>query len=283
MITIKNEFIRAEISEKGAELRSLSVLGKEYVWQADPEFWGKSCPILFPVCGGIKDEEAVIDGKVYKLPRHGFARDCIFELEEVTDTSASFLLRSSEKTLEIYPFNFEFRVKFALEKKSIRVTYGVKNLSNDVMYYSVGSHEGYSTPEGLEEYDIVFPEKVTLYSNDLEGALLGDTATLVIEDSNTLPLKTEYFEADTLIFRDIPVKSVRLRKKDGSREIKVSFPDFDHLMLWTVMGAKFICIEAWNGLSDHKDTDKNLKTKLGIKALSPSSSDEFTHSIEIVR
>ena len=46
MVTIKNDFIKAEISEKGAELKSVTALGKEYVWQADPEFWGKSCPIL---------------------------------------------------------------------------------------------------------------------------------------------------------------------------------------------------------------------------------------------
>lgn len=119
------------------------------------------------------------------------------------------------------------------------------------------------------------------YSTNLEGGLLDDTKTLMVEGSDTLPLKTDYFKVDTLIFENIESKSVRLCKKDGEREIKISFPDFDHLMLWTVMGAKFICIEAWNGLSDRKNTDKNLKTKKGIKTLGPSTCAEFTHVIEI--
>lgn len=283
MITLKNNFIKAEISEKGAELKSVTALGKEYVWQADPEFWGKSCPILFPICGGLKDGEYVLDEKTYTLSRHGFVRDMLFDVEEVSDSAAVFLLKSSEKTLKVYPFDFEFRVKFALDEKRVMITYSVKNLSKDTMYYSVGSHEGFSVPEGLEEYDIVFPKKVTLYSNDLENGLLSDTKTLMIENSDTLPLKTDYFKVDTLIFRDMPTNSVTLRKKDGSRELRIDFPDFEHLMLWTVMGSKFICIEVWNGLSDHKDTDKNLKTKLSIKALAPTDSIDFTHSIEIIK
>lgn len=283
MITIRNEYIKAEIAEKGAELKSIALNGKEYVWQADPAFWGKSCPILFPICGGLKDGEYVLDGKAYTLSRHGFARDMIFNVEEVSDVSATFLLKSTKDTIKVYPFDFEFRVKFTLEERKTNVTYKVTNLTSSDMYYSVGSHEGFAVPEGLEEYNVAFEKAGDYYSTNLEGGLLDDTKTLMVEGSDTLPLKTDYFKVDTLIFENIESKSVTLRKKDGEREIKISFPDFDHLMLWTVMGAKFICIEAWNGLSDHKDTDKNIKTKKGIKTLGPSSSAEFTHVIEILK
>ena len=210
-------------------------------------------------------------------------RDFIFEIKEASDSSATFLLKSSSETLDVYPFDFEFRVRFTLEERKINVTYKVTNLTNSDMYYSVGSHEGFAVPEGLEEYDIVFEKAGDYYSTNLEGGLLDDTKTLMVEGSDTLPLKTDYFKVDTLIFESIESKSVRLRKKDGEREIKISFQGFDHLMLWTVMGAKFICIEAWNGLSDSKNTDKNLKTKKGIKTLEPSSSAEFTHVIEILK
>lgn len=283
MITIRNEYIKAEISEKGAELKSIALDGKEYVWQADPAFWGKSCPILFPICGGLKDGEYVLDGKAYTLSRHGFVRDMIFNVEEVSDISATFLLKSTKDTIKVYPFDFEFRVKFTLEERKINVTYKVTNLTSSDMYYSVGSHEGFAVPEGLEEYDVVFEKAGDYSSTNLEGGLLDDTKTLMVEGSDTLPLKTDYFKVDTLIFENIESKSVRLRKKDGEREIKISFPDFDHLMLWTVMGAKFICIEAWNGLSDSKSTDKNLKTKKGIKTLGSSTCAEFTHVIEILK
>ena len=39
-IGLKNGRASAAILEKGAELRSLNLSGKEIMWRADPAFWG---------------------------------------------------------------------------------------------------------------------------------------------------------------------------------------------------------------------------------------------------
>ena len=56
MITIKNEFLTAKINELGAELVSLKNGENEYIWEGKKEIWPNSCPIMFPICGGLKDD-----------------------------------------------------------------------------------------------------------------------------------------------------------------------------------------------------------------------------------
>ena len=54
MIELKNDLLTVIVSEKGAELQSIKdAEGKEYLWQADPRYWGRRSPILFPI--GIGD------------------------------------------------------------------------------------------------------------------------------------------------------------------------------------------------------------------------------------
>ena len=50
---LENENINISVNFKGAELKSIfnKVSQQELLWQADPEFWGKSSPVLFPIVG----------------------------------------------------------------------------------------------------------------------------------------------------------------------------------------------------------------------------------------
>ena len=81
MVELKNEQLSVVVSEKGAELQSIKdASGKEYLWQADPKYWNRRSPILFPIVCSVNDETYRVDGKEYHLPRHGFARDSEFKL-----------------------------------------------------------------------------------------------------------------------------------------------------------------------------------------------------------
>lgn len=284
MITIKNDYLTATILKKGAELRSLKTAdGKEYIWQADPAVWGSSAPIMFPVCGSLRDDEYTLDGKTYKMSKHGFAKTSLFDVEKKSDSSVTFLLKSSEQTKEVYPFDFEFRVVFSLSEKRLLVRYEVTNLGKENMLFSVGTHEAFSTPEGIEEYDVVFPEKEKLYSYDLKGPLLGNSKTFMGLSEDTIHLKYDLFDVDTLIFKDIVSRSAILQKRDGERAVRLEFDGFFNFMLWTKKNAEYICMEAWNGTPDPYNTDKNFRKKLGIQKVSPSSTYVRTHTIEVIK
>ena len=75
-ITISNDLFSAEIASFGAELQSLKnrKTGMEYIWQRDPDIWGSSAPVLFPVVGRMKNSSYRFEEKTYSMPLHGFAR-----------------------------------------------------------------------------------------------------------------------------------------------------------------------------------------------------------------
>ncbi|MFY7728725.1 MAG: aldose 1-epimerase family protein, partial [Flavobacterium sp.] len=73
--------ITASINPQGAELFSLKNGNTEYIWEGNPEFWGKHSPVLFPIVGTLKDNKYKVNGAEYNLTRHGFARDNEFTVK----------------------------------------------------------------------------------------------------------------------------------------------------------------------------------------------------------
>ena len=282
MITIKNDYLTAKINEVGAELKSLVCNDIQYIWQGDEKFWAGSAPLLFPICSGLKDDEYYLDGKKYTLQKHGYARFCKFEVENQVEDSVTFLLCSNEESLKQFPFRYELRVTYTLENKTLKVKYDVKNLSDDTMYFSIGAHEGYYCPEGIEEYDVILPEAETLDSTVLEGNVLGNNKVRIIENSDRIALKYDYFAVDALVFKDMKARSAVLKNRNNGKAVKVTFEGCDYFLLWTKPDAPYICLEPWCGISDNKDTDKNFKTKEGIRQIAAGGNFVNEHSIEVL-
>ncbi len=283
MIIIKNEHATASFNTLGAELKSFNFNGVEYIWPGSEKSWKGSAPILFPICSGLKDDTYYLNGEKYVLQKHGYARFCEFEVEKQMDDSVVFLLRSDEKSKKVFPFDYELRIIYTLTENGLKVDYKVDNLSNDTMYFSIGAHEGYFCPEGIEEYDIVLPEKETLYTSVLDGNVLSEEKELVIENSDTLSLKYDYFKVDALVFKEIKARSVVLKHKNNNRAIKVNFDGFDYLLLWTIPKENYICIEPWCGITDSVNTNQDFATKEGIQKIEKNGTYSCTHSFEILR
>ena len=103
MITLKNSMMTVDIDTNGAEIRRITVNGEDRLWNGDPTVWHGTAPVLFPMCGGLRDDKFTHCGKEYTLQKHGFARKMNFEVESETETSAVLLLKSNEETLKQFP------------------------------------------------------------------------------------------------------------------------------------------------------------------------------------
>lgn len=279
MITIKNERLTAKISELGAELKSLTMAGEEFMWQGDPEVWGFSAPMVFPICGLLRDGKFLYEGKEYSLPKHGFVRASEFTVTSLTDTEAVFTLVSSEKTKEAYPFDFILSVIFTLDGATLRVRYEVENTGAKTMYFSLGSHEAYSTPEGIESYDVVFDAPVDLAKTIIEDSLTTEKTVPVLKNSTVFPLYYSAFEDDALVFRDVPFRAATLRNRVTGRGVRVEFPDMEHMLIWHKYLAPYMCIEPWSGLPDACDADGKIENKLSITALDAGKTYTNEHTI----
>ncbi len=278
--TLKSDSLTVTISSFGAELQNVTTNeDTEFIWQGNKEIWSKRAPILFPVCGGLKENKFTYLGKEYKLCKHGFAQNLDFEIEKIAGSEAVFLLKSDEETLKVYPFEFEFRVIYRLEKNTLAVTYNVKNKTDGEMYFSVGAHEGYDCPDGLENYELVFEEDTNLDAYLLNGNTVSTNKVKILENSNVLPLNGKLFERDALVFRDAASKRVVLRHKLSSKSVCVDFPGHDYLLLWTKPVGKYLCIEPWCGIDDSEDMSFDITKKEGINKLSRDEEFNAVHTI----
>ncbi|MBP3592636.1 MAG: aldose 1-epimerase family protein [Clostridia bacterium] len=281
MVTIKNSEICVTIAKKGAEIQSIKRGGTEYMWGKDPAFWSSCAPIMFPICGGLKNGKYELDGESYEMPKHGFAKISEFEVEKKTDTSVTFLLRDNEQTRKHYPFAFAFRVIYEINGASLKVTYDAENCGDKTMYCTFGAHEAYACPEGIEAYELVFPEEETLDAYALNGDLLTDYTKRIVNKSNRLVLDDRHFVLDALVFRGVKSNSVTLVSKVSDRRVKVEFDGFDYLVLWHKHKAPYLCIEPWCGIQDVAGSSPRLAEKEGIHALCAGGHFTRTHTITV--
>lgn len=278
-LILSNKTIKAAFSTKGAELLSVIKDGKEKIWIGAPDVWPAHAPLLFPICGGLKDDKYQYEGKEYTLLKHGYIRNLEFAVESHNDKEIVFLHSSNDETLEQYPFNYELRVIYTLEDTTLKIDYHVKNLDDTSMYYSIGSHEGYYCPEGIEEYSIIFEKDEILDSNILNGNLLEYETVNVGKNTCELPLKYEYFTVDALVFLNLKSRKVSLKNRKTGVEVGLVFEGHDSFVLWTKPDAKYICMEPWCGCHDFVDSKYDFKNKKGIIKLLGREEKTKTHKI----
>ncbi len=283
--TITNGILTASFLRYGAELVSLkNAVGKEFIYR-DTSVWNGSAPVLFPICGGLRDDKFVFDGTEYNLCKHGFARKSNFELEEKSDSSLTFLLHESAETLAVYPFCFEFRVRYTLVDDSLVVEFITTNTDQKDLYYSCGAHEAYVCPGGIEKYSIVFDKPETLESHFVRGVTVDHETYPVLKNEEVLPLRYSDYAVDALVFSKFRSRGVTLAANDGTRMVRVDFPDSTHLLLWTTntQNAPYLCIEPWNGMPDYIDSEYDITERPGIRSLAPNESETITHTVTVIK
>ena len=133
----------AEINLHGAELISyIDAEGREYIWQGHPDVWAQHAPILFPVCGKAKDDQILIKGTAYPMPKHGFACNCDFSVFETGDNYVDLVLVASADTQVMYPFDFALHVIIKIDQFAFTTEFRIENKSDDMMPFCIGGHPG---------------------------------------------------------------------------------------------------------------------------------------------
>lgn len=275
MTVIENSFFKAGISTQGAQLTSIynKITGVEQLWQADPNVWPWHAPNLFPVVGGLINNQLHVDGKSYPMNRHGFARTSTFKLAaETTKVHALFSLQHTEETLAVYPYKFTYQVIYDLIDNALRVTYKVINLDNKAIWFSVGGHPAFNVPfnpgENYEDYYLEFEtaEKLETHTLSAEGFFHRETRDVPMK-GNKLRLTRALFNDDALVFKKLNTRQITIKSDKHDQTLSVEFPHFNYLGLWAKPGADFVCIEPWLGCADTAGDPKDITQKEGIQKL----------------
>ena len=286
-VVLSNHYFTVKINPLGAEM--ISVFSKswnrELLWNANPSWWARHAPVLFPIVGKLKNNTITINRKSYFIPQHGFARDQYFEVISSTSTQAVFLLRSSPETLLHFPFHFELQLKYKLIDEKLICEYKVFNPSTETLYYSIGAHPGFNFPFSQTSLPanrkVIFSKQEKNEFLALESGLFTPAVKNHFEsDNQTLILKNEILTDNALVLQN--VQSDQLVLTDGSQDLIFNWSGFNYFGIWTKdPSANFICLEPWAGLADDENFRGEISEKKGIRKLEKNQIQEYSFSIQI--
>lgn len=276
-VQIENKFLTATFAEQGAELISLKSKenGIEYIWQADPEYWGRHAPVLFPIVGRLKEDTYSYQGKEYHLPQHGFARDSLFEVIEQGAESVSFSLKATKETKKNYPFDFELVITYTLEEQNLTVHYQVENIGQEDLYFSVGGHPAFNVPleSGLSfsDYYLSYSPQKSRTQIPLSGPYADMENKTLAQTNISLDLTHDLFHKDALIYETKGVNTFTIESDESEHSVSLT-TEMPYVGIWspTPKEAPFVCIEPWCGIADTTTATGNLVDKVGINHLTPS-------------
>ncbi|MEE9438480.1 MAG: aldose 1-epimerase family protein [Saprospiraceae bacterium] len=287
--TISNDKLQLSVKEQGAEIHSFKSFktNREYIWQADPEIWPSHAPNLFPIIGCLKDDAFIYKGKEYKCPKHGlFRNNKSVNLINQSNNSLTFGLQYNEETLAIYPFKFDFQLKYILENNKLTIQHDVNNLGLNTMFFSLGGHPGFSCPlnedEVYSDYYLEFnsPETAERW-HVLKDGLIAKKTSPVFDTPTTIKLHNQLFDKDALVFKDLNSTMISLKSNKSHQVLSVEFEGFPYLGIWAKPNAPYVCIEPWLGIADSYDTNRDLENKEGILRLEPQKSFTASYYITI--
>ena len=288
MVELKNEQISVVIAEKGAELQSIKdANGKEYLWQADPAFWPRHSPILFPIVCSVNDDTYTVDGQAYHLPRHGFARDTDFKLIAQSERKVTFALESSEATKQVYPYDFTLSISYVLNDNKIGVIWHVHNTDTREIHFQIGGHPAFNIPDmkvGESQYGRIRldnQEPLDGLKSYIDGSHEMIEIPVETEDG-IIEFSDNTWRNDSVKIHKSQVHRAELLNKAGDPVVTVDFRT-PVIAFWSPYQkqAPFVCIEPWYGLGDPRGFQGEFKDKPLMNHLQPGASFMSKYEITI--
>ena len=272
--TLKNNEIEVKVNSLGAELVSVvSKSGFEYIWQGAQ--WPKHAPVLFPICGSLRNEKYVFNAREYHIGKHGFAKFYDFELKESSDTHVTLELASNEETLAVYPFEFSLSARFSIEGNALNVVFTLDNTGKIIMPYMFGWHPAFNLggDAPINSFYIDFGDKKELSRHTLQnGPFINPFYTAYpLKDGKYYLNEEEIYANDTMIFKDAP-KKITLEGGNRNRTLTLEYSDnLGYLCVWKYPSsdARYICLEPWSDIPSDGETPENFLSR-AMSRISPS-------------
>ncbi len=270
--------LTATVRAVGAELCSLrDAAGREYLWQAGPA-WPRHAPVLFPMVGRLAGDVLRHNGRTYRLPQHGFARDRVFTWAERSASGCRLELRDDAESRAAYPFAFRLELAFTLAAGGLDITATVHNPGAEVLPFGFGFHPGFAWPlpgaASQAGHAVLFdqPEPAPI------GRLPQDCFARAVEPSpvrgRDLALDPALFAAGAVVL-EAPHSRGLGYTAPGASGLRLAWQGLPQLGLWSKPGADFLCIEPWHGFHSPPGWDGAFLDKPGLALLPPGASQVF--------
>ena len=288
---IGTDKMRFSFSALGGELISAATSdGFEYIWQGDGNYWEKHAPLLFPICGRLKNSKYSFNKKEYELGCHGFLSNSLMEISKISDNNIIFSLSDSESTRAVFPFPFKLTVSYEAENTALHIKSTVENTGKTELPFMFGAHPGFNLPldNGIskEDYFIDFGcNECTIHGLDEEKSFVSQNDEKYYFKNGLFKIdEAKLAQMGTAIFSGVS-DEVKLFSPRGKRGVKINYSEeFKYFCVWKFPSeyADFICLEPWSGIPGNGINDEILETRSSMIRLKPNESKTFNYSITFI-
>ncbi|XID92471.1 aldose epimerase [Paenibacillaceae bacterium WGS1546] len=255
--------------ERGGILTSCRLHGQELFYLDRETFLNPQAnirggnPVLFPIAGQLVNGEYEWNGKTYRMKNHGVARTSAWEVAETSVEDAAGItlaLASNADTRSAYPFDFELRFTYRLKNGVLAIEQQYRNLSEEPMPMVAGFHPYFATESKSLTY--------------------GTDATRIFDynDKREKPFDG-YLQLEGMVesaaLLDARKPEITFPLSSG-RNVRLAYSEqFRYVVLWTVEGKPFVCVEPWTALNEA------LNHRRGLILVSPGDALELSLRFEL--
>lgn len=230
------------VPERGGIVTRWRVRGREILYLdrdrfAQPELSVRGgIPILFPICGNLPGNTYTNQGQSYTLKQHGFARDLPWTVaEQSTENQASLtiVLDSDDRTLAVYPFEFQLEFTYAIQGNTLSISQRYTNHSDRPMPFSTGLHPYFFVSDKTQlQFDLPASE----FLDQIEGS------SHAFEGN----FDWECEEID-VAFRHLNRQTATVKDATSRLSLTLEYNSiYSTLVFWTVKGKDYYCLEPWS-------------------------------------
>lgn len=200
-------------------------------------------PILFPTPGKLDNDRWSYDSKQGTLKQHGFARNLSWRVDARTDSSATLVLRSSDLTLQSYPWNFTARLRYALAPSALSIEFEVENESATPLPFAFGLHPYFAVSNKAAAR---IPTRSTRAFDNVSKTIVPFDGFDLTRDEVDLHLI------------DHGSSQAELHLGDGTAIAIEASAEFTRWVVWTVAGKDYVCLEPWTALGNALNSGEAL-------------------------
>jgi galactose mutarotase-like enzyme len=210
-------------------------------------------PVLFPIAGRLAGDAYTIGDRTITMKQHGFARNAAWSVASTStdkDARVTLSLAASDATRAVFPWDFEVRYTYVLEGSTLAIEQSFHNTSNEPMPLHAGFHPYFRVTD-KDKANVRIATDATQAFDNTRG---------VTEPFEELELTRAEVDLHLL---DHHLHPTKLELADGGA-VRIDTDDnYRVLVIWTLAGKDFVCVEPWTAPGN------SLNTRDGLIAIPP--------------
>lgn len=207
-------------------------------------------PVLFPIAGRLTGDSYRVGERAFALKQHGFARNLPWLVDAQcvgNSASVSLALEASPETLAAFPWAFRVRITFELRGPTLTLWQTYSNDSDTPMPLHAGFHPYFFVAQADKAKTVIETDATRAFDN----------TTKTVGPVGAIDLTRPEVDLHLLDHRS---RTARLRTPDGRAVLLRTEGSFKTLVVWTLVGKDFVCLEPWTAPADALNTGDGVIT-----------------------